>query len=141
MKWNWGTGIALSFTVFCGLMIYMVVQSFQTDFFLVSNQYYVDELKYQERIDELERTKNTEILISQVVAESALRFTIDTDKRISGQIHFYRPDNALLDHIVKFNDNNIAVEKSELTPGRYIAKISWLDHDKSYYQEKELIIR
>lgn len=141
MKWNWGTGIALSFTVFCGLMVYMVIQSFQTDFFLVSKQYYVDELKYQERIDELKRTKNAEILISQKAEESALHFNIDTEKRISGQIHFYRPDNALLDHKVKFNDSDITVEKSALVPGRYIAKISWLDQEKSYYQEKELIIQ
>ena len=141
MKWNWGTGIALSFTVFCGLMVYMVIQSFQTDFFLVSKQYYVDELKYQERIDELKRTRNAEILISQKAEESTLHFNIDTEKHISGQIHFYRPDNALLDHKVKFTDSNITVEKSALAPGRYIAKISWLDHEKSYYQEKELIVQ
>ena len=141
MKWNWGTGIALSFTVFCGLMVYMVIQSFQTDFFLVSKQYYVDELKYQERIDDLERAKNSSVLISQVADQQSVSFTIDSDKHISGEIHFYRPDNANLDHKVKFTESNIKIEKTDLAPGRYLAKISWLDSDHSYYQEEEIIVR
>lgn len=140
MKWNWGTGIALSFTVFCGLMVFMVIQSFQTDFFLVSKQYYLDELKYQERIDDLERTKEAGILITQKADQESLFFNIDTDKHISGEIHFYRPENAKLDHKMKFSNSSIEVEKSNLVPGRYIAKISWLDQDHSYYQEEELII-
>ena len=141
MKWNWGKGIALSFTVFCGLMVFMVIQSFQTDFFLVSRQYYVDELKYQERIDELQRTKDSGILISQKTEKNTLFFNINTDSHIAGQIYFYRPDNALLDHTVKFNDKQIKIDKAELVPGRYIAKISWLDQDKSYYREEELIVK
>ena len=59
MKWNWGTKIALSFVGFCGLMIFMTVKSFNTDFHLVTEDYYAEELQYQDHID---RVKNLSLI-------------------------------------------------------------------------------
>jgi len=140
MNWNWGKGIALSFTVFCGLMIFMVIQSFQQDFSLVSGQYYQDELKYQERIDELKRTRAAGLTLQTASDAEAVTFVINTNAPIAGKIHFYRPDDATLDHEVAFKNAFIRVGKEALNPGRYIAKISWFDKKESYYLEKEITI-
>lgn len=141
MNMNWGTAIALTFTCFCGLMVFMVIKSFEQDFHLVSQDYYSDELQYQDRIDELERTRDLGKLVTTKIEEEQVTVTVEGDAEAVGQVHFYRPDNATFDHRVTFNEGQAIVSKKNLTPGRYIAKISWQDREDSYYQETELIVK
>ena len=141
MKMNWGTAIALSFTCFCGLMVFMVVKSFEQDFHLVSQQYYSDELQYQNRIEELERTRDAGKQVVARVEEEQVTFIIADDPEAVGKVHFYRPDNAAYDHLATFDQGHAIIAKNQLAPGRYIAKISWQNSSDSYYQEQELIIK
>ena len=53
MKWNWGTGIFLSFVLFCAFIITMVSRAFQQDISLVSETYYQEELAYESRIQDI----------------------------------------------------------------------------------------
>ena len=140
MNWNWGKGIAASFTVFCGLMIFMVIRSFQTDFHLVSSQYYQEELKYQERIDEMKNVHTDGSNPDLTFDGKKINFRLVTLKPVKGEIHFYRPDNAALDQKVYFDTPEVTVNKNRLINGRYIAKIAWYEQDRKYYQEKEIFI-
>ena len=138
---NWGNAIALSFTCFCGLMVFMVVKSFEQDFYLVSPQYYADELQYQDRIDELERARDEGKSVIARVEALQVTLTVAGDTEATGNIHFYRPDNAAFDHKVSFKSGQAIVPKKDLIPGRYIAKVSWQNKQESYYQETEVIVR
>ncbi len=51
MTFNWGHKLTLGFVAFAGMIVYMVVQSMHTRYDLVSNEYYKDELQYQQVID------------------------------------------------------------------------------------------
>jgi hypothetical protein len=53
---NWGYKIAITFILFGALIIFMVVKSFQQNIDLVTDDYYQEELKYQQQIDKLENT-------------------------------------------------------------------------------------
>ncbi|MGB3467559.1 MAG: FixH family protein [Cyclobacteriaceae bacterium] len=140
MKWNWGKGIALSFTVFCGLMIFMVIRSFQTDFHLVSDHYYQEELKYQDRIDEISRAKTDGSSVETAYDGKNVTFVLTTATPVKGEIHFYRPDNATFDYKVSFDQPKVEVSETKLVKGRYIVKVSWYESDRKYYQERELFI-
>jgi hypothetical protein len=50
-NWNWGTGIALVYTVFALSMIALVVSSFSKKLDLDSKDYYAQELVFQNQID------------------------------------------------------------------------------------------
>ena len=61
MKWNWGTGIAITLVLFIGLMSFMVFKSTQQRFDLVSENYYEEELNYQEVIDQKRNSSNVSL--------------------------------------------------------------------------------
>ena len=60
MKINWGTGIAIFFSVFVLSLVYQVYRSTQYDHSLVSDQYYADDLRYQEHYDKLANAQSLE---------------------------------------------------------------------------------
>ncbi|MCG6915274.1 FixH family protein, partial [bacterium BMS3Abin03] len=55
-KANWGTGIFISYSVFMLLTIITAVYFMNQDVSLVTDDYYQQELKYQDQIDKIERT-------------------------------------------------------------------------------------
>ena len=70
MKINWGSGIAIFYSLFVITMVYAVVRSTQFDNSLVSDHYYADDLKYQERFDKLSNAQNLKEDLKIQAAES-----------------------------------------------------------------------
>lgn len=139
MKWNWGTKIALVFAAFCGFMIFLVVTTFQQDVSLVTEEYYKEELTYQRRIDEI---SNAAALGYEVEIRQGKEFVealFPAEAAVTGEIHFYRPDNSKLDRKFDFS-GNARIEKAALASGRYKLKISWNDSSGDYFTEKEIFI-
>ena len=139
MKWNWGTKIGLVFVAFVLLMITMVVKSFQTDFHLVTEDYYSEELKYQERIDQIKNANELSVKPSVEVESNEVRIRFENDF-LEAKAHFYRPDNANFDKIFSIEQKELIVPNEELVSGRYTVKITWREGDKSFYHEKEVFI-
>ena len=55
MKFNWGYKIVLVYCVFVAGILYLVVQSSRQQMDLVTDDYYAQEIKYQEKIDQSKR--------------------------------------------------------------------------------------
>ena len=97
MKWNWGTKIIISFVLFGAFILYMVVQAFMMDFDLVSENYYQDELAFQDRIDEKANLLKSgdQVAINQSGEKVVFAFP-DTFKGAEGMIYFY-PETSIQD--------------------------------------------
>ena len=52
---NWGKGLTIALIVFAGMMAWFVVMAHRNPEPLVTEEYYAEELKYQQRIDHTER--------------------------------------------------------------------------------------
>lgn len=63
MKFNWGWGITLFLVVFMSFILQLVYRCTQQRVDLVSEKYYENEIKYQQRID---MEKNTASLIEDL---------------------------------------------------------------------------
>lgn len=140
IKIGWGTRIALLYIGFVMIIVTLVVGSMHKRVDLVSDDYYKQELKYQNVID---AGKNQSELSAPV------EFNFDTKnvvlsfpkefagKDIKGDVHFYSPVQNDWDKTIAIDskNNTIAIEKSELRPTNYIAKLSWTTDGKNYYQE------
>ncbi|MCB9190933.1 MAG: FixH family protein [Flavobacteriales bacterium] len=50
---GWGTRITLFYGSFVAFMLFMVVMAVQQDFDLVADNYYEQEIAYQDRIDQM----------------------------------------------------------------------------------------
>ncbi|MBK6949673.1 MAG: FixH family protein [Haliscomenobacter sp.] len=94
MKFNWGTGIALFYGTFVLIMVFAVIRSTKQDNSLVSDQYYADDLKYQEHYDKLVNAQSLErdlaVKNNPSLGQVELRFPSALGQ-VSGEVHFFCP--------------------------------------------------
>ncbi len=142
IKWNWGTGLILAYSGFVVFMLGMVYLCTQQHFDLVTEDYYEQELKFQQVID----GKQNEQLLAKhtaVTMESGVvTVTLPMEKSdAAGVVVFYKPDNASFDKTLALNGgNSISLPVSELKPGLYKVKAIWKSEGKPYYNEQSLYI-
>ncbi len=145
MKWNWGTKIFLSFILFGIFILYMVFQAFRQNFDLVSENYYQEELAYQQRIREKANLLRSgdEISIREEKSHIIFEFP-EPFSEARGTIYFYHPSRKLFDKTFQISigeDNRQSINREELVKGRYRVKVSWESDGLSYFQEKELYLQ
>ncbi len=132
----------MSFIAFCGFIIWLVIQAFQTDFYLTTEDYYLQELNFQDHIEAKENAmKLTELPVLSGDQDNIYLTFPDNHTPEMGQLHLYRPDNANLDGKFELTNGLTTVSKQELAAGRYIAKISWEKEEKVFYFEKEIRLK
>ena len=99
MKINWGTGIVLAFIGFISFIMYFVISmnfNNKYDHDLVVEDYYGEELMYQNDINKLENSKKLSENISYQKTDAGLliQFPKDFDaSKITGNVFLYRPSN------------------------------------------------
>ena len=146
MKFNWGFGIAVAFTCFVAMMIFLVSLCLKQEFHLVADDYYEQEIRYQSRIEQINNTKKLQspldIKLDGVKSTVSIIYPVDhTD--IQGKINFYRPSNARLDFEVpvKPSENTQQIDVKDLTKGKWLVKVNWSDNNVSYFFEKIIFIQ
>ena len=146
MKFNWGTGITLAIIAFMAFILFMVFKATMTNADLEAPDYYDQEMKYQTRIDAITNTKNLneELRIAQTSNSIIFTFPSDiVDEMSSGNIYFFKPDNAEFDRKFEISMNNGAQEisKEQFVVGKYRIKVDWKANEKDYFSEKLITIR
>ncbi|MDX1408864.1 MAG: FixH family protein [Saprospiraceae bacterium] len=145
MKWNWGTGIALFYGLFMVTMILFVIKSRQVDHSLVVDNYYEEDIRYQEHIDRVANSQalETDLQIAQKGREAVHLQFPDIPGEISGEVWFYRPNDTSRDFKLPATpDANgvLTVDTRRLLPGRWKVKVAWQAGEQQYYKEHELYL-
>ncbi|MCB0704947.1 MAG: FixH family protein [Saprospiraceae bacterium] len=142
MKFNWGTGIFLFYSLFAGMLVFQVIKSTQYDHSLVVDEYYKEDLAYQAKYDRIQNSMNL---------PEPLRIEYDQEKElvllffpypgegITGEVLFYRPSTMDLD--IQFGlqvdaDGKMLIPTKLLTSGRWKVEVNWTFQDTQYYDEK-----
>jgi hypothetical protein len=147
MKFTWGHALILTFLAFAGFMGYLAYRSFNTNYDLVSKEYYKDELAYQNIIDGTNRADSLSEKVTLKQQGKDILLTLPAEMKstsITGNILFYCPADARRDRKVDININNDAkqlIKGINLIPGVYTAKISWNAYGKFYYSEQTFLIQ
>jgi len=147
MKFNWGTGIVLAFIGFIAFIMYFVITmnvDKKLDHDLVSEDYYGEELQYQNDIDKLENTKNLHTNISYEKTEAGLviKFPDTLDyKAITGQLFLYRPSNKQLDFeaTISLSNSYLLIPDNRLVDGRWNIKIDWQYQGNAYLFKESIL--
>jgi hypothetical protein len=142
---NWGHKITLVFIAFVGLMAYMVYQSFQVNIDLVTEDYYQEELKYQQTIDKMKNTRQLgqRISFKQENQQLIVQFPDLFEKELNGEINLFRPSDARFDVNTKITldqNHRQSISTAELAKGYYKVKLDWKDGKKAYYHEESIYI-
>lgn len=146
MKINWGFKILISYAVFAAGIITMAAISMSKNIDLVSDNYYEQEIKYQDQIDILNNSKLIDENINLYLKDNEILLML-TDKEmfrdIKGEIYFYRTSNAKKDFKVEFSPDDSGIQTISalnLEPGSWKVKISLYERDSKYFAEKNIFI-
>ena len=138
--------IAVVFILFMGFIISMVSYTATLDTDLVAEDYYQQEVNYQDIID---AKKNGADLANKIIFQQdenllSIHFPENIDfKAIKGSVHFYHPKNVKYDvekRLALTNNNSQTFKKEGLQKGNYTIKMKWKDNGKTYYIEKTYFI-
>lgn len=138
-KFHWGYGIGLFFTAFVVFILTAVFTSTKENIHLVTENYYAEELAYQERIDEIKNTSQLKGEVGIRMKEESVELSFPITKAdIAGEIHFFRPSDAALDQ--KFNlalntDGEQVISTENMASGYYKVKLTWQMEGKDFYKE------
>ena len=146
MKINWGTGIALFYTLFAATLIFQVIKSTQYDNSLVSDEYYKDDIAYQEHYNKLMNSKmlleDLKIYNQPQKGQVALKFPQELEQ-IQGEIHFFCPSNSRLDFRLPIEvvENKVQeVPTKGLKQGLWRVKVDYQSAGKQFYKEEVINI-
>jgi len=147
MKINWGTGIVLAFIGFISFIMYFVINmniNKKYDHDLVTEDYYKEELEYQQDIDKEKNAKKLDIDITWKKTEEGmvLMFPKNLNQEdIKGKVFLYRPSNKQFDFEtpVSLSDHNLLIPDNRLLDGRWNIKVDWEYNGNSYLYRKEIV--
>ena len=144
MKLNWGTSIAIFYSLFALTMVGFVIKSKSIDHDLVVDDYYAKDLAYQQQYDKL---TNSQALANDLKIDASkdgiqLLFPAEVGQ-VSGDIQIYRADDKSKDVSLKIapnEQNQQLVPTDQLTPGRWTVKVDWQAGSKSFYKEQVVLL-
>ena len=146
MKWNWGTGIIITFIAFISFILYFVITMMtdkRLDFDMVDENYYQQELQVQKDIDKQNNanSENVNLVYSEQKDSVCFTFPKNLDlSKIKGKVVFYRPSNKILDFEMplELKTNQLVIPKTKLVSGRWNVSIDWQYEEKTYMEKFNL---
>lgn len=140
---NWGKGLVLALVSFAALMAWFIVKAQQNPEPLVTEQYYEQELKYQERIEATERANRIgEVGIT--ATRTSVRISFPDSLRgstITGDLLLQRPNDPSEDRMYTVTASAGMTDlDAELTAGRYNAELSWTTNGIPYFTKAKITV-
>jgi nitrogen fixation protein FixH len=142
--WPYGV-IAFFILLFCGIATALVITTTHRES-LVSENYYEQELKYQDRIDSAVRAQKCGARVQVDGQQGRLMVTVpaaQVAQAISGAIEFYRPSAPELDCTFPLAPNaagSQAVDVSKLRAGLWRVRVKWAAGGESYFLEQRITL-
>ena len=146
-KFDWGTGLTIFIVLFLvGTIGQVVLIHYLVDYDLVEEEYYEAEIKYQEQIDRIKRTKALPEQLQIKLVNNIIEFKFPSlfdSTAVGGTVTYYKPSDDQLDKTQEIklnNENKMYIETSELSTGLWKIKVEWSVNDVEYYNEKAMMV-
>ncbi len=141
-------GLVIVISLFIVLNIAFVVYTGTLSIGLVSDNYYADEIAYQQQIDRIQRTNALEPSVTvEFKPASGLEVSFPAffeSATVEGTIILFRPSDKRLDRRIPINLNREGVQFISginlPVPGLWKIKIFWQVEGIEYYLEEELVV-
>jgi hypothetical protein len=142
--WPYGI-IGFFILLFCGIATVVVIAATHQET-MVSDNYYEQELKFQDRIDSAARAQKcgahvrldspaAKLFVAVPAAQLAQNF--------SGTIQFYRPSSPKLDcefPLAPGADGSQSLDVSKLKSGLWQVRVNWTAGGQGYFLEQKLTL-
>jgi hypothetical protein len=144
--WPWG--IILAFVLFIMGTVSLVALACSQKMDLVSSDYYEQEIKFQNQLDQLGRARalNSDASISYEPATQSIRIALPiahVREGVTGSIQLYRPSAAGLDRRIKLEPDPTGSQRlavNTLLPGLWKVRVCWTSGEKEYRIDQSVVI-
>lgn len=144
----WPLGVTLAFLVFATGTTTLVVIACAHKTDLVTPDYYEQEIKFQGRLDQLNRTAQLSERVNISYDKATRRITIalpveHASLETTGQIQLYRPSATGLDRELKLEldaGGAQSVDASSLLPGLWKIRVQWTVSDRNYFTDQSVFV-
>lgn len=142
---NWGYKILFVYLAFITGILILVYKSSSQKVDLVTENYYQQELKYEQKIDEAERAQSlSSPLRYEVNKNEIVIFFPDEmkDKKITAQTLLYHAADERKDSVytLETNSGKLTMVLPQTDKGLYELKMDWKVDTTKYYSEHKVII-
>ena len=143
MKLSWGYKIMFVYVTFVAGMGFLVFKASSQKFDLVTTDYYAQELKYQNIIDQSANTAKLSVplIVEKSSSELSIIFPAEMkNKKKLIDFYLYYPADAKRDFrkAINLNENEFTQPLPQAMKGMYELKLSWEVDGVKYYFEKKL---
>lgn len=142
----WPLGIFTAFGLFfVGMATFVVVASTHRDY-LVNENYYEQEIKFQNQIEGKALAEKSGAQINYDSAQSRVTLALPLtllSQNISGSVELYRPSAPKLDQkmaIAPKADGTQTLDVSKLASGLWLVRAKWTAGGQNYFLEQKIKI-
>lgn len=142
---NWGKKILFVYLLFVAGIVFMVMKAMNQNQDLVTGEYYEQELKFQQKIDETKRTDSIANAVSVRFENDSVKLSFAdyfSKNKIEGSVLIFCPDDQKKDVNQDFSlpagSDFLSVPYG--SAGFRHVKVSWTCNGKKYYREQDLFI-
>ncbi|MCX6314787.1 MAG: FixH family protein [Sphingobacteriales bacterium] len=141
---NWGHKILFVYLAFVAGILFIVFKVSGEKDDLVTPDYYAQELKYQQRIDQTKRADALSAELQFVLKENQLQISFPKDfagKLIKGNVLLYCPSDENRDIRKDFSvtDTSYTLSIPPGYKGAYELHVNWQVDGLDYYSEKKIV--
>ena len=142
----WPLAIILTFVVFISCTVGLVVLACSQKADLVSEDYYEQEIRFQNHLDRLDRTSNVDASIIYEAATQRIRIALpraQSDHALRGRIELYRPSASGLDRQLALAPDARGIQTidaAKLRPGLWKVRITWSAENQDYFLERAITV-
>lgn len=144
----WPAGIIVAFAVFITATATLIVVATRNRMELVTHDYYEQELRYQQQMDRIGRTRALRSKIKVVQDAVRHRLTIQLPSEhvghhAMGRIYFYRPSAAGQDQQMELEPDSRgeqSVDVGQFAPGLWKVRVFWTVGDAEYFSDKTVVL-
>jgi len=145
----WPYGIMLTFVLFISGTVALIVIACTHRTDLITADYYADELKFQSRLDQLNRTAqlSERVAVSFDAARQSILLALPpatVNAETTGQVHLYRPSAIDRDVVLKLElsaTGSQTIDAAGLLPGLWKVRIEWSAENREYFADKQIIVK
>jgi hypothetical protein len=142
----WPLGILFAFVLFFGALTAAVVIAATHSEGMVSENYYEQELTFQDQIDGAARAEKSGAVILSDAAGGRLVIIVPVAQlaqKFSGTIEFYRPSEPKLDREFLLEpkaDGRQTLNVSKLATGLWVVRVKWVAGGQKYFLEQKVTV-
>lgn len=144
---RWPVGLVLFFIVFTSYIVGFVVFASRQKMDLVREDYYDQEIRFQQQIDRVQRSAPllADAAIDYDRADNLVHVSLPAvgQNDVAGTVSFYRPSDASLDTNVKLGldpAGRQSLSVRSLRAGLWKVRVQWKSSGREYYFEKPIVI-